>query len=70
MPHVKIDTVISVDIPDVDYLWIAERSETSPSGSVSFSASAIRRYRKLTQQDDVPAWKIRHQMQNEFKGFV
>lgn len=65
MPSINIDDRHIV-ISDTDFEWIAERCNTTPSGSVSFTPAAIKRYRKLTGQECEPAWKIRHQMINEF----
>lgn len=62
---IKIDDR-QIIISDADYEWFSERCNTTPSGSVSFTPAAIKRYRNLTGQEYEPAWKIRHQMLNEF----
>lgn len=51
-----------MEISDSDFKWIAERIETSPSGSVTFSQSAMSRFRKITEQKEIPTYKIRIQM--------
>lgn len=55
-----------IEITQSEFDWIAKRMNTAPSGSVSFSSAAIRRYRKLTGQEAETAWKIRAQMIDNF----
>ena len=55
-----------VEISQEDFDWIADRMNTAISGSVSFTGSAIKKYRKLTAQEDEAAWVIRAQMLNNF----
>lgn len=70
MPRISTLIGTQVDMSDADYTWITERSITSPSGAVTFSAAATKRYRKLTGQECEPAWQIRHQMQNVFAEYL
>lgn len=65
MPIISVNNE-EFSISDDDFDWISERLNTSPSGTVSFTSSAIKRYRELTDQECEPAWKIRHQMINVF----
>jgi len=66
MPFLHIDSGRIVEVSQTDYDWIAERMNTSCSGTVSFTSAAVRRYRKITGQEHEAGWKVRAQMLNEF----
>lgn len=47
-------------------MWIAERMNTSPSGTVSFTPAEVRKYLKITGQTGLASWQVRAQMLSEF----
>ncbi|NCQ52051.1 hypothetical protein GW796_09180 [archaeon] len=66
MPFLRTESTGTIEISQADYNWIAERMNTAPSGTVSFSSAAIKRYRKITGQEFEEVWKIKSEMLNEF----
>lgn len=59
-----------IEISDEDFWFIAERCNTSPSGSVSFTASAVKRYRRVTNQEYADPTTIKLQMLSRFGSFA
>lgn len=56
-----------VVIPPDDVQWIVERMYTSSSGKVLFYSSAMALFRKITDQRNVPPWRLRAQMLRAFR---
>lgn len=59
-----------IKISDDDFNFIAERCNTSASGTVSFSKSAVSRYRKITHQKIEANHVIKLQMLQEFGRYA
>jgi len=70
MPIIWIDSDKHAELSQEDFDWIAERMDTSSSGTVSFSQSAKARFRKLTSQPDVKDYVLRAQMINVFGQYA
>lgn len=53
-----------------EFNWFADRIETLPSGVVTFSSYAIKKFRKITHQGSEDSILIRDQMINVFGDFA
>jgi hypothetical protein len=51
-------------------MWIAERTNTLPSGLVMFPAHVVKKYRLLTGQADIDNKLLKLQMVREFGEYA
>jgi len=63
-------TDIKNKLTEQEIMWFSERTNTLPSGLVTFSSHSINKFKKLTGQVDESNTVIRHQMINIFGEYA